>query len=73
MNGTCQLPEGLAPDSRGVARAVREGIRRQKGTEWVLGYGFSLLPMLTYIQRTRMANSPKDPKSILDRLVVDQK
>ena len=36
-----------------------------------MGYGFSLKPMLAYIQKTRMKNSWKDPKALLDKLVVD--
>lgn len=64
--GTCQLKRGVGPATKAMERSFGRCWSKQVGTDWVLGHGHSIQPMLDHIR-----NGGRDPKLILDDIMPE--
>lgn len=64
--GTCQLSPKAKPEQ--MKNTIRTCWRKQQGTEWILGHGYSIEKMLQHLQE-----GLRDPRFILDEVVPSNK
>lgn len=66
VGGTCFLPRDKKPADMDLERLIEKCAPKQKGTEWVLGWGHSIAPMLDHIK-----SGGRPPREILDDALPD--
>lgn len=65
VGGTCELPVDTAPED--MIDLIKKRSTKQKGTDWVLGHGYSIEPMLRHVE-----DNGRLPKDILDEAVPNK-
>ncbi|XP_063447436.1 putative amidohydrolase YtcJ [Mytilus trossulus] len=65
VGGTCELPRDLSPED--MIGLIKKQAPKQKGTNWVLGHGYSIEMMLKHIE-----SGGRSPRKILDEAVPNK-
>lgn len=65
VGGTCKLLSDTKPEE--MVDLIRKQAPKQKGTDWVLGHGYSIEPMLRHI-----TDGGRPPREILDEAIPNK-
>lgn len=69
ISGTCKLKKDTWPNKGIFVDVSCTG--KQKGTDWILGHGFSISAMMDYLRSADLSTAG-DPRSILDSIIPDK-
>ena len=70
IGGTCRLKKDTRPNQDIFLDL--NCASRQRGTDWILGHGFSISAFMAYLQAPAELAAGGDPRIILDRIIPDR-